>query len=117
MYIAYSEALLLAVERDDADTASVLLKAGAKADAQHPGTRQTALHFAVYNRNLRMLRLLMRYQGEMWRQNSLGMNAIEYAASLNYWDCVMLIAVTSKGQKVNGYIDVYGNILMQALRK
>lgn len=112
----YSEALLLAVERDDANTASVLLKAGAKADAEQPGSGQTALHFAVYNRNLRMLRLLMRYQTEMWRQNSQHMNAIEYAASLDYWDCVMLIAVMSKGQKNRGYIDI-GNILMLALRK
>lgn len=113
---AYSEAMLLAAQNDDVDSVRALLLAGAKPSAVNPVTHDSALHYAVFHRNLRMIRLLMRYPAEMWRSNSQHMRPIEYAASLGNWDCVMLLAVMSKGQD-SRYVDNYGNILMLALRK
>lgn len=112
-YFEYSQALLLAAQNNDVDMVRVLLLAGAKADARHPVTKDTALHYAVFHRNLRMIRLLMRHDAASDHWNAQDMYPIEYALSLGYWDCVMLIAVMRK-RDANS---MYGRILFEALRE
>jgi len=110
----YGDAFLTAVKEDKLDTASILIKARAKITWYNTTSGNRCLHWAVKNRNLKMIELLLNAGAFLEEVNQDKQTAMQLAAALGYWDCVKLMADTKKTDETDAF--KYTDVLFTAIK-
>ena len=113
--IDIKDKLLLEVERNDLENTKKLLQKGALTTNKKDGFSCLAL--AVRNNNPKMLALLLKYKAKpsIIAYEGLDRTLIQYAAELQAWDCVIMVASFYKA----GLHDYgkYGEVLLLAVEQ
>ena len=125
----YGQALLYAAKENKLNEVKMLLEAGAptntkiaKAGSTIPEVERiaypTALHWAVYHKNLEMITLLLDHDADLTikgKFNELDNEPMTLAVQLKQWDIVKLIAGKRPTDVADGAN--YGNALLEAIKE
>lgn len=102
----YSSALLYTVSSKKYFLCEELLKKGAKTNGFYSGTLNTLntpLHVAVGCCDIRLVRLLLKYQANLAAQNNEKKTPIEIAADHYWWQGVKIIAKSAKTDEADSF--------------
>lgn len=99
----YGVSLLWAVNRRQISTVKILLNAGATTDRHFTDTGDNALHTAIRNNDVEMLKVLLEYHLDLSYLNLKKQTPMLLAASLGNWACVDAIAKSVKTDEKDSY--------------
>lgn len=95
----FGDVLLYAVKAQQFLVAKQLLKSGANCHARWTGTQFTALHWAVENKDVAMIELLLAHECDQTLKDNSNSSALKRSVEKDDWQCV--IALCSRGAQPN----------------
>lgn len=113
----YGDALISAAIKNEYKLAKVLLAAGAAKHWYISDNGNRCLHWAVKNKNIKMLKLFLKYDMDITITNKAKQTPIQLAALDDFWEGVILLTNKKVDEKdIAKYNDILTDILFAAIK-